>query len=304
MNIDTSLLREKFLIKERKERKDDKVLEFTACSNRMVINLQAGELPTETFIVRSNTMHNCIRMVSKVMNEYERRGPLLRRAKSLDWNEIWEKTLSPFERRYNDDRWVCIYNKGKIVYTNGKHHQFLDVIEKCDAAQNGDYNKSIPLAEAAFKKAGKNITLTYESNVALVAILNRKEGRCSMILRGPDRTTTFNFNIKASQETNRLNLPHGLTTASDFLEGVQLAYLIGYNAEKLSLKLIDKASDDYNKMLKAQERLNEIDAQISAMENSYKMRYRPERPDFNLIIETSKRCASERINNEDEIFIE
>lgn len=304
MNIDTSLLREKFLIKERKERKDDKVLEFTACSNRMVINLQAGEMPTETFIVRSNTMHNCIRMVSKVMHEYDRRGPLLSRAKSLDWDEIWEKTLSPFERRYNPDRWICIYNKGKIIYQTGKHHSFLDVIEQCDAAQNGDYNKSIPLAEAAFKKAGKNINLDYNSNVALVAILNRKEGRCSMVLRGPDRTTTFNFNIKTSEHSNTLNLPHGLTTASDFLEGVQLAYHIGFLSEKLSVGLINKESDEYKKMLRAQERLNEIDALINSMENSYRMRYRPERPDFNHIIETSKRCASERINDEDEIFIE
>ncbi len=304
MNIDTSLLREKFFIKEKNADKDSKTLEFYARSNRMSIALQAGNLPKEILIVRSNTMHNTVRMVAQIVTEYDRTGPIAPRTKLIDWQDLWEKTLSSYDHHYNPQRWVSIYLNGKSLYACGEHHPFLDVIEQCDGLHKGNYSESIPVAEQAFSKAGKSINLTYDSNVALVAISNKKEGRCSLAVRSPDRKATFNLNVRISTPEQRLNPAQSLTAAADFLEGIQLSFMIGLNIEKIDMGLIEKFSHEYKQTLKAKERIEQLDAQLDSLENRYKLRYRPERPDFNYIMESSKKCAKERIADENEVFIE
>ena len=256
MHIDTSLLREKFSIKEQK---NDTPLTIKASSNRMVLNLQAGELPTETFVVRTNSMHSCTRITALIIADYEKTGPLATRIKSIDWKDMWDKALNDYERRYNPDRWLAIYHQGKPVFFYGHYHSFLNVIEHCDFLNKGDYAKSIELAETAFN-AGDNINLT-----------------------------------------------QGLSSAGDFLEGVQLAYLIGINTERLNQELIEKFSDEAKQTHHARERLNQLDAQINSMENRYKVRYRPERPMFDFIIGQAEKYARANpieSSGEDEIYIE
>ena len=169
MNIDTSLLREKFVIHEKTVYVEDKGLEIRCPSTRMQIDLQAGELPVETFIVRTHNMHGCARMVARIILDYEKKGPILSRLKDINWKELWNASVSDYERNYNPQRWVCIYHNGKILFQDGEHHAFLDVIEKCDVLNKGDYDKSIDMAEDAFHQNGKDVTIRYDSNVALVA---------------------------------------------------------------------------------------------------------------------------------------
>lgn len=304
MQIDTSLLREKFVIKEKKNNDDDTPLTIEARSNRTSINLQAGKLPTETFVVRTNTMHTCARMVALIIADYERMGPLVPRLKRIEWPDIWDKALNDYERRYNPDRWLAIYHKGKPIYTYGTYHPFLDVIEQCDTVNKGNYNKSLKMAEDAFKKAGKDVKIKYDSNVALVAIIGKESGRCSMILRAPDRTTTFNYSLKPLKKGERVNVTQALSTAGDFLEGVQLAYLAGISGEKVNQGMIDKYSDEAKQGYSARDRLNQLEAQINSMENRYKVRYRPERPLFDFMIHEAEKYAKNNIVDEDEVYIE
>ncbi len=304
MHVDTSLLREKFIIKENKDNNNDKQLILSARSNRMVINLQAGEMPTETFVIRTNTMHTCSRIVALIIANYEKHGPLAPRLKLIEWPEIWDDALNDFERRYNTERWISIYYKGKVVYSYGKHHHFFDVIEQCDIINKGEYIESLTLAKKAFKQAGKTVDISYDSNVALVAILNYKYSRCSMVLRAPDRTTTFNYVLKPMNKDEKISITQGLSSAGDFLEGVQLSYLVGVNNEKLNQGIIEKFSDEAKKTVAARERIYELEAQINSMENRYKVRYRPERPLFDYIIEQAEKYAKDHLDDEDEIYIE
>ncbi len=304
MNVDTSLLREKFIIKEKTKSKDDNPLVLRARSNRMVINLQAGEMPVETFVVRTNTMHTCTRLVSLIIANYEKHGPLAPRLKLIEWPKLWDHALNDYERRYNLDRWVCIYHKGRVIYSYGKHHHFFDVIEQCEIINKDEYSKSIDLAKNAFKKAGKIVDISYDSNVALVAILGNKYSRCSMVLRAPGNTTTFNYVLKPLNKGEKVAITQGLSSAGDFLEGVQLSYIVGINNEKLNQNIIEKFSDEAKKGYAARDRINELEAQINSMENRYKVRYRPERPLFEYITEQAEKYAKTNMVNEDEIYIE
>lgn len=300
MNIDTSLLREKFLIQEKTIHQGDNALKINCPSTRMPINLQSGALPKETYIIRSYNMHSGTRMVAKIIHDYEKNGPIMSRAISLDWAELWDTSLSSYERRHNENRWIAIYHKGALIFSAGDHHSFLDVIEKCDALNNGDYEKSIKMAEKAFLQAGKDTKITCDSTVALVSILGKKDGRCSMVLRGPSKTTTFNYSLKPLEKTEQLNIPQGLSTAADFLEGVQLAYMIGLNTEKLNKGVILKYSDEEKQMVKARERLKELEAQIDSMESRYKVRYRPERPNFEILIAETEKYAKDTMLTDDD----
>lgn len=307
MNIDTSLLREKFTIREKTKHQDDQALKIKCPSTRMPINLQTGTLPKEKFIIRSYNMHSATRMVSKIIHDYGKNGPIMSRAISLDWMELWDNSLSSYERRHNPDRWIAVYNKGKLIFSAGEHHSFLDVIEKCDVLNKGNYDKSIKMAERAFRQAGKDTEITCESTVALVSILGKYDGRCSMVLRSPAHTTTFNYSLKPLEKGGEINIPQGLSTAADFLEGVQIAYMIGLNSEKLNQGIIAKYSDEYKQMAKARDRLKDIQAQIDSMESRYKVRYRPERPNFELLITETENYARDIILTEEkdaEIYIE
>ena len=295
MNIDTSLLREKFIIKEKNANSNEKALSLSCPSNRMLVNLQAGELPKETYIVRTYNMHSCARMVSQIVQDYEKNGPIMSRSITVDWADLWDKSLNFYDRKYNLDAWVSIYHKGKSIFSAGKYHPFLDVIEKCDVFNKGNYDDAIKLAETSFAKAGTAIDLTYDGNVALVAILSRVSGRCSMVLRGAKGTNTFNYSINPMKKKQKINPPQGLSAAADFLEGVQLTHLIGTNNIKIEFNIIEKYSSEYKQTQDAKKRILELDTLINSMENLYEVRYRPERPNFDILIEISEKFTQDTL---------
>ncbi len=302
MNIDTSLLREKFVIQEKNNSDEGhRTLQICCLSTRMPISLQAGGLPAEPYVVRAHNMHSCTRMVARMIQDYEKNGPLMSRTPPLDWEEIWHTAvLSSYERKYNANIWVSVYYKGKPVFSEGEYHPFLDVIEKCDALNHGDYEKSIQMAEDAFLQAGKEIDMICENNVALVAHLGKDSGRCSMVLRGANHATTFNYALKPKTDKEKLNITQCLSVAADFLEGVQLSHMIGFTSEKLGLGHIEKYSDEDRQMQEARKRVWQLNAQINTMENRSIVRYRPERPNFDLLIASTEKFARQCLSEPEE----
>ena len=291
MDIDTSLLREKFIIRERATENSARRLYIVAPSTRMSITLQLGGLPPETYIVRTKSTHSCARFVVAMVTDYEKHGPFMSRSIKPDWHEMWQKTHSNYDKLYNRDYWVAVYKDGQKVFAEGQYHAIFDVIEKCDAKEKNNYEKSLKLAETAFSKAGRETRIEHESNVAMVAVLNNEQQRCSMILRSADKTTTFNYAIKIDDPNVPLVTAQGLSTAADFLEGVELCYLVGANNAALALNEVQEYSDQDKRARKARERVNQLIAQIDSLENRFAVRYRPERPDFDLVMEHAEDSA-------------
>ncbi len=279
--FNTSLLRERFVI----QAPDTLDQPFVAQSNRMKLELKdrAGEI-IETFIVRAQNMHSCIRMSAYILKNFKERGPILKRPTAFEWDDAWDMTVNNYEYSFNPHRWVAVYHKGKVIYSSENHHPFLDVIEKCDTQNEGPYDGSISIAEAAFKKTGKNIKIDHEGNVALVVNLEHDHGRCGIILRGPRKTTIFNFTI-TPKNGNILNFFQCMTTSAAFLEGIQLAFLVGISEEKSRLGI---AADDTAKEIKrtreARRRLPRLEKEINILENSFEISYRPEKPNFQTIM--------------------
>ncbi len=279
--FNSSLLREKFVIHDAKAGDDGAT---TALSNRFVVDLHDKKNKViETFIVRGHNMHSVVRMAARIIYDFNTSGPIANRAK-YDWSKTWDSIVNDYEFAYNSQRWIAVYHEGKCTFAAGEHHPFLDMIEKCDEGNDQDYDYAIPMAEKLFQKAGKNIKIDHDANVALSVNFENNEGRLGIILRGSNKTTTFSFATRSKKETDAFNIPQCLGSAAAFLEGVQLAFLVGMNMEKIRIGIIERFSKEEKQTKEGRERLKRLSSEISNLESAFDVRYRPEKPEFHLLM--------------------
>ncbi|MEK7801750.1 MAG: hypothetical protein AAB276_04780, partial [Pseudomonadota bacterium] len=166
VELNTTLLREKFTLSDHI---DDQVAPVIAMSNRVpLLLLDAAGQVSETFIVRAQNMHTSIRMAAQILQTFMRVGPLMARAEPYRFDEALARILPEHELNYNPHRWVAVYNKGKVIFSSGEYHAFLDVIEKCDSINPGNYDRSVGIAEDTFRKMGKELSIQHESNIGMV----------------------------------------------------------------------------------------------------------------------------------------
>lgn len=292
--FNSSLLREKFTIHDRDINAPARSV--IALSNRMVVDIVLpGGRHREHFIVRTHNMHGCARMAARMLQSFYQNGPLLDRPVPYDWEAAWDSIVSDYEYAYNSQRWLSVYTGGRAIFQKGMHHALLDVIEKCEARNKGGlYEESIKTAEAAFRDLGKDVTIEYDANVALVVDFEDDHGRCAIILRGPDKTTTFNFTATA-RPGNDLGIPQCLSAAAAFLEGIQLAFLVGMNTEKIKLGMIERHSKEEKQTAEARKRLARLGAEIANLEASCAVHYRPERPEFPHLIMDAEKLAEKML---------
>ncbi|MGQ0527885.1 MAG: hypothetical protein ACT4OY_07675 [Alphaproteobacteria bacterium] len=287
-----TLLREKVIISDHGAGGDRKPGTKTmASSNRMEAELYDPlHGARETFVVRCQNMHMGIRMFARIVQTYIKSGPIIHRPVPFDWEEAWKGVSNEYEEKFNPDLWVCIYHDGNILFRQGEHHPFLDAIEKYNMKIDSAYENAIPLAESALQNAGKNITLEQEGNLALTSRFEKDKGRCAIILRGPMKTTTFSFSI-AAQGENKLNIPQTLMACAAFLEGVQLAFMVGTNDEKMKMEMLDPKSEAGKQTKEARRRIARLNTEIMSFERQFQVHYRPERPDFQQVTDEAGRIA-------------
>ncbi|MBI1301361.1 MAG: hypothetical protein GC137_06850 [Alphaproteobacteria bacterium] len=295
MKVDTTLLREKFVIREKNADADEKALEFVCPSSRVALTIEPRGRGADDFVIRGKNMHACVRVAALIVNEYDKRGPILVREPPFKWDELWKKIVNDYERRYNQERWIAVYFKGRPIFQDGNYHPFVDVIEKCDMINTGPYEKSIDMAETAFKQTGKDVDIKYDSNVALVSVVEDNHGRCSLIIRGPANTKTFNFTMHPLDQRDVLPPVQLLISAANFLEGIQLCYMTGFSMEKINKGIIKSDMIEHKQAFEARKRINELNSTIKVTEGKYRMNFRPERPNFYEILKDTEEIARKLI---------
>ncbi len=291
MDFNATLLREKFEIfgKKKGQIVGPPVI---ALSNRIVLPLRdaRGHI-VEKLIVRAQNMHSCLRMAAAIIEEYQARGPLLNRTRTVEWENAWRNTIDVHERRYNNEaRWVAVYHKGKIIYESGKRHNFLDIIERCDNKNTKQYDNALRLAEAAFLQLGKNVVIKYDSNIAAIIRTEHNIARCGVIMRSAEKTTTFNFT--AEEQTNRpISVPKCLNIVAAFLEGIQLCFMIGMVNEKVRLCTVPNDSLENLEAKSAHRRLMKLIPEIKLFDETRQVFYRPEKPDLTALLIAAENLA-------------
>lgn len=299
-DLNATLLREKFIIRDAIAKTGDAATPVIAMSNRMDFSLtnRDGDI-TEHFVVRAQNMHSCVRMVARIMQEFHENGPLLTRTQGFDWGFAWDSITRGYEDRFNAQRWVAVYQRGHILYQEGpgERHPFLDIIEQCEARNKGTYEQAVAVAEDAFKQAGKLVTIEHDSNIALVLNHTARESRCGIIARGPNRTTTFNFTAKPRPGRD-IRPSQSLSIAAAFLEGIQLAFQIGVIRQKEDYELIEPGSIESQRGHEASQKIGRLNSAIQKFEDMAEVFYRPERPDFGSMIDDAVAFAKTTLASE------
>lgn len=296
-DFNTSLLREKFIIRdaisERAPRRQQETPPVIALSNRIVLPLASddGQI-SETLIVRAQNMHSCARMAARIVQEFQDTGSILERKVPFDWRYAWLSITKGYETKFNPNRWVAVYHKGRIIFEDGEvqRHPFLDIIEQCDARNRDNYEKAVTVAEDAFKQAGKLVTIEHDSNVAVVITTEPGEVRCGVIVRAPNRTTTFNF-VAKPKAGRTVKISQCLSVAAAFLEGIQLAFQVGMVKQKELFEMIEPGSLESARARESSQKLARLNGAIQQFENLADVSYRPERPDFGEMIDSAQAFA-------------
>lgn len=286
MEFSGSLLREKFVISEGKgeEVSGDPMI---VVSNRMVVPLlDASGQVGERFVIRGQYMHSCIRMAARLIHTFMDKGPILvRDSDPFDWENAWLRLIEDHDQKYHPDMWLAVYANGKPIYEYGEHHMFLDVLEQCDYKHADNYDAAIEYAEKIFEQYGKTITINHDAGVALVVNLKDNEGRCGVVLRGAEKTTTFNYRVsKKGKDGDDVFLPQLIGSCAAFLEGIQLSFSIGMVNEQLRQEVMTRADAKAREANSSRSRLAKMNAQINALEQNYEVRYRPEKPIFSEMV--------------------
>jgi hypothetical protein len=300
-DFNTTLLREKFIIRDafsdNKPRRQQDTPPVIALSNRIVLPLTYSDGKfTETLVVRSQNMHNCVRMAARIIQEFQDTGPLVNRQVPFDWKYAWQSITKGYEQKFNPNRWIAVYHKGRAIFEDGEtpRHTFLDIIEQCDARNPDDYDKAVNVAEDAFRQAGKIVNITHDSNVALVLNYTPAEARAGVIVRGPNRTMTFNFSAKP-KEGRAVKISQCLSIAAAFLEGIQMAFQVGMIRQKQSYDMLEAGSPEIQRGRDASEKLGRLNGAIQQFENLLEVTYRPERPEFGQMVDEAQNFAKQTL---------
>lgn len=296
----TTLLREKFVIQDAFPDKGALAVPVIALSNRMALALVSNDgTVSETIVIRAQNMHTCARMAARIVQEFQEGGSIISRPKPFDWRFAWLSITKGFETKFNPNRWVAVYHKGRILYQDGEtqRHPFLDIIEQCDARNKESYEKAVEVAEDAFKQAGKLVTITHDSNVALVLHHTSTEAKCGVIVRGPNRTMTFNFTAKP-KAGRPVKISQCISVSAAFLEGIQLAFQVGMTKQKTTFELIEPGSPESEKGREGNQKLGRLNGAIQQFENLLDVTYRPDRPDFGKMIDDAQNFAKSALLGE------
>ncbi len=290
----TSLLREKFTITEVGDNLND-AAPVIALSNRLVVTFANDKgQERETFAIRTQNMHTCIRVAAAIAREIAERGPITYRASEFHWDHLWQDIIKGYEKDWNPDIWCALYMNGRLLYSYGSHHNFLDIIEQCDAHNKGDYADALPFAEKVFQQAGKLVKIDYDANVAMIVSTTEQEAKCGIILRGANRRTTFSFKAlkRGERKSESLRVPTVLSVCAAFLEGVQLTFHIGILNYKYRMMMIEKYSNDWRHKERATTRLGNLNRAVLQFDKDFEVTYRPEQPDFQRYIKEAEAVAA------------
>ena len=229
--FNSTLLREKFLIKEVSnktlQQNDGGVPDVvTAMSNRMVLPFrdEKGRI-VEEFVIRTHSMHCCVRMAGELIVDHFENGPISSRLDSFDWEDMWSRVMTDVHREFDPNFWCVIYLNGNVVFHDKRHHVFFDVIEKFSHKFNFEYEQSVDEAEKAFMRAGKKVDISHENQIASIIDVRQDRTKCGIIMRSPKKTTTCNIRVEDRFAANDHILP-AFKLCAAYHEGIHHGFTI------------------------------------------------------------------------------
>lgn len=238
--------------------------------------------------VRGQNMHSVVRLAARIyeMLEPQKDEKELKHPEKQEIEEIWrsvaEAVFNPTEIN-----WAAAYINSELIFASAKHHPFLDLIEKQAGSSEASYDMNVMITSENFNAAGfPGMSVEHDTNVALVLTLDDEKGRCGLIYRHPQRTTTFSFSITKHAELE-IHFPKILELAADFLESIQLCYATAAESSK-------GLAQNREKVEALKNRLIHLSKNIDLFDDSINVAYRPEKPNFDKFLQEAQMLLARR----------
>jgi hypothetical protein len=275
-DFNTSLVREKIVFTEGVSSDESEKEPVVIRSNRIFLKLGNGP-DAEKVVIRAQNMHTTLRIASRMLQTYYNQGALLSPEKVVNGDDLWESSLSGYEKDYNKECWCAIYINGRSIFKTITS-PFVDVIEKCALLTLDNYDTAMNVTETALKKVGRDMHIQHNSNVAAVFTDHGDHMRCGVIHRSNKKDAAFNFTATNGQQPTRITQSMGATAA--YLEAFNLRFVIDNIRHKIRSGEVKTVSHENSQIRAAIARQGAINRAILSFEEIYNVKYRPVKPDF------------------------
>lgn len=281
-DFSAQLTREKFLLHPELENISEDQAIASAAANRLDIKLPSKKSDDiETFIIRAQNMHTCLRIGGHVAYHFFEHGYLPSTGRHrFEWKFIFKSVTEVYEEKWNPDIWAVIYHKGRPIFKEGCDYEpFLDVVEKSMAYEKTDYSAVVHVLEAMFERAGRPVKVTYDGEPVMKLNGNSREARLNVIRRGPNGKEVLKSQIKR-KATRDVRISPCLTAAAAIFEAYQLGFYVAKVNEmmhhaKLTLSNPEAVQGDH-----ASRRITRMEEALEEFEEMYNVAYRPKAPNF------------------------
>jgi len=253
---------------------------FVLKSNRLVMEVLSRSV-TDSVVVRGHNIPGTLRMAAIVAEQFVRDPQVVHPDHPFppDWDELWSRKVSSYERAVNPHAWTSIHCAGETLYTNLESDPIM-LIERF--AQGADLDeRTIQAATAGLFGAGpdEDVVVQHDSQTAVVVTPFSAYLRAAVLERKGGRTGSFSMSVFHS-ETQKARAGAVLNFCADMVEC--------YNLRQF-LERIPSARDDprapapehlRQQVAAANARRRELMQFIEGFETANKLQYRPERPDL------------------------
>ncbi|WP_299441596.1 hypothetical protein [uncultured Rhodospira sp.] len=250
---------------------------FVLRSNRLTMEISA-QSHSDTVVVRGHTIASTMRMAGLVAERFTRDPELFRPDNPYppDWDALWTRMLSAYERTFNSNIWVSVHVGGDTVFTTKDSPPILAIERMAQGADLDERTVRDATRDLFGTATDTDIVAQHDSQTAVVvtpfsnylraAILERKEGR------------TGSFSISVHHTPTRKVTPHEvLFFAADLIESYNLRqFLDRVPGKETTYATAPEHLQEH--IAAAVSRRNELVQFIDGFETANKVQYRPERP--------------------------
>jgi len=253
---------------------------FVLKSNRLVMEVSSRSR-TDSVVVRGHNIPGTLRMAAvvtdSVLDDPQTVSP--NNPFPPDWDDLWSRRISDYERKVNPDNWASIHAGGETLYASVESDPVM-LIER--AAQGADLDeRTIRAATAGLFGAGpdEDVVVQHDSQTAVVVTPFSAYLRAAVLERKGGRTGSFSVSVYHTQN-RAASVPLLLGFCADLIECYNLRQFL----ERLPGSREDPrapAPDHLrDQVAGANARRRELMQFITGFENANKLQYRPDRPDL------------------------
>ena len=274
----TSLIRDKIILMDDTPGGHDGIIKEPVVIRSNRIFLRLGSPPNiENVVIRAQNMHSTLRLASKVISSCSGDGSLLAVDTPFDWGAQWDAALSAYEKEHNSDIWAAAYVDGKPVFKTVKA-PFIDVIEKCAVVSTDNYDATMEVTETVLKQIGHAVRISHSSNLATTFLDNGDSMRCGILHRGNKKSVIFSFTGTGGNRHGRI--VRSVEVVAAYLEALNLRFIVRMLQERIRNGEISKEASERNRIEPAVFRQIALAKEIFSFEETYDVKYRPEKPDL------------------------